>query len=71
MEGVGVVELELAGLVVSLAPLQQLYQEDTDLGDQGGGAGGDLDPLNLAARYLALPPPLLRRPLGGGAGRSI
>ena len=71
MEGVGVVELELAGLVVSLAPLQQLYQEDTDLGDQGGGAGGDLDPLNLAARYLDLPPPLLCRPLGGGAGRSI
>ena len=69
--GVGVVQLEAAGFVQSPTLGQQLDEEDADGGDERGGAGGDLDPLNLAARYLDLPPPLLRRPLGGGAGRSI
>ena len=71
LEGVGVVELQRAGLVLSLPPCQQLYEEDTDGGHQRGWAGGQQDPVNVVGWYLDLPPPLLSCPQGGGAGGSV
>ena len=45
--GVGAVELQPAGFVESPGLWQELYEEHTDGGDEGGGAGGHLDPLYL------------------------
>ena len=69
--GVGVVQLEAAGFVQSPALGQQLDEEDADRGDERGGAGGDLDPLDLTGLDLDLPPPLVSGPQGGGAGGPV
>ena len=71
LEGVGTVEVEPAGFVESPALSQELYEEDTDGGDEGGGAGGHLDPLYGVAGDLDLPPPLVSGPQGGGAGGAV
>ena len=66
--GLAVVVLQRAGLVLGLVAREELYEEDTELGGEGGGAGGHSDPLYLVRLYLDLPPPLVSRPLCGGAG---
>ena len=69
--GVGGVELQTAGFVESPALSQELYEEDTDGGDERRRAGGHLDPLYLVGGDLDLPPPLVSSPQGGGAGGSV
>ena len=69
--GLAVVELERAGLVLGLVAREELYEEHTELGGEGGGAGGHSDPLDLLGLYLDLPPPLVSRPLCGGAGGPV